>query len=109
MTAAPISARRIARRSRKRRRAVPRRSCSTIGNPGDDRFAYNVTQEDKPWPVPVMVVAGKDRAVFERAIASGAPVTLDVAGRYQQNVAGRNVVARLGAGKGPVMVVSRRR
>ena len=47
-----------------------------IGNPGDDRFAYNVTQEDKPWPVPVMVVAGKDRAVFEHAISTGAPVTL---------------------------------
>ena len=77
-----------------------------IGNPGDDRFAYNVTQEDQPWPVPVMVVAGKTRAAFERALASGTPVTLDVVGRYQRNVAGRNVVARLGAGKGPAVVVS---
>src|SRR4051812_23689954 len=77
-----------------------------IGNPGDDRFAYNVTQEDVPWPMPVIVVAGKDRAVFERAIASGAAVTLDVAGRYGQNVGGRNVVARLGPGKGPAIVVS---
>ena len=33
----------------------------TIGNPGDQRFAYNVTQEDEPWPVPVMVVAGRMR------------------------------------------------
>jgi hypothetical protein len=78
----------------------------TIGNPGDDRFAYNVTQEDKAWPVPVMVVAGRDRGLFERAMASGAPVTLDVAGHYEQNVAGRNVVARLGSGNGPVIVVS---
>jgi hypothetical protein len=78
----------------------------TIGNPGDDRFAYNVTQEDKPWPVPVVVVAAKDRGVFERAMASGTAVTLDVVGRYQQNVVGRNVVARLGAGKGPAIVVS---
>jgi hypothetical protein len=78
----------------------------TIGNPGDDRFAYNVTQEDKPWPVPVMVVAGKDKGVFERAMASGTLVTLDAVGRYQQNVAGRNVVARLGAGTGPAIVVS---
>ena len=78
----------------------------TIGNPGDDRFAYNVTQEDAPWPVPVMVVAGKDKGVFERAVASGSPVTLDVSGRYQRDVAGRNVVARLGAGKGPAIVVS---
>jgi hypothetical protein len=77
-----------------------------IGNPGDDRFAYNVTQEDTPWPVPVMVVAAKDKGPFERAIASGAPVTFDVAGRYERNVAGRNVVARLGAGKGPAIVVS---
>jgi hypothetical protein len=78
----------------------------TIGNPGNDRFAYNVTQEDKPWPVPVMVVAGTHRGVFERAMASGAPVTLDVVGHYEQNVAGRNVVARLGSGKGPAIVVS---
>jgi hypothetical protein len=77
-----------------------------IGNPGDDRFAYNVTQEDQPWPMPVMVVAGKDKAAFERAIASGEPVTLDVTGRYERSVGGRNVVARLGAGKGPAIVVS---
>jgi hypothetical protein len=77
-----------------------------IGNPGDDRFAYNVTQEDQPWPMPVMVVAGKDKAAFERAIATGAPVTFDVTGRYERNVSGRNVVARLGAGKGPAIVVS---
>jgi hypothetical protein len=77
-----------------------------IGNPGDDRFAYNVTQEDRPWPMPVMVIAGKDRGAFERAIGTGAPVTFDVAGRYERNVGGRNVVARLGAGKGPAIVVS---
>ncbi|MGY2904434.1 hypothetical protein [Bradyrhizobium sp. URHC0002] len=77
-----------------------------VGNPGEDRFAYNVTQEDAPWPIPVMVVAAKDKGLFERAIASGAPVTIDVAGRYERNVTGRNVVARLGAGKGPAIVVS---
>ncbi len=77
-----------------------------IGNPGDDRFAYNVTQEDAPWPVPVMVVAGKDRGLLERAVASGAAVTLDATGHYERNVAGRNVIGRIGAGKGPVIVVS---
>src|SRR5262249_48829821 len=77
-----------------------------IGNPADDRFAYNVTQEDGPWPVPVMVVAGKDRAAFARAVASGAPVTFDVAGHYERNVGGRNVIARLGGGKGSAIVVS---
>jgi hypothetical protein len=56
--------------------------------------------------MPVMVVAGKDRGAFERAIGTGAPVTFDVAGRYERNVGGRNVVARLGAGKGPAIVVS---
>jgi hypothetical protein len=77
-----------------------------IGNPADDRFAYNVTQEDAAWPVPVMVVAPKDKALFEHAVATGAPVTIDVSGRYEQNVAGRNVVARLGADAGPAIVVS---
>ena len=77
-----------------------------IGNPADERFAYNVTQEDNPWPVPVMVVAGKDRALFERAIASDTPVTFDVSGHYERGVSGRNVIARLGSGTGPTIVVS---
>jgi hypothetical protein len=78
----------------------------TIGNPGDQRFAYNVTQEDEPWPVPVMVVARQDIASFENALKTGENITLEVAGRYERNVAGRNVVARLGSGKGPTVVVS---
>ena len=78
----------------------------TIGNPAEDRFAYNVTQEDEPWPVPVVVIAGKDRDAFERAIVSGADITLEVAGHYESNVAGRNVVARLGDRSGPAIVVS---
>lgn len=77
-----------------------------IGNPAEDRFAYNVTQEDEPWPVPVMVVAAKDKAAFERAISAGTPVTLAVAGRYERCVAGRNVVAHLGDGQGSTIVVS---
>lgn len=78
----------------------------TIGNPADERFAYNVTQEDNPWPVPVIVVAGAQRATFEQAAASGAVVTIDVSGHYETNVAGRNVVARFGEGSGPAIVVS---
>ncbi|MBR0751445.1 hypothetical protein JQ604_04545 [Bradyrhizobium jicamae] len=78
----------------------------TIGNPADDRFAYNVTQEDQPWPVPVMVVAGKARGVFEKAVASSAPVTFDVSGRYERDVTGRNVIALVGEKAGPVIVVS---
>jgi hypothetical protein len=76
----------------------------TIGNPADDRFAYNVTQEDAPWPVPVVVVGAKARGTFERALASGAPVTLDVKGHYERDVASRNVIAEIGAG--PTIVVS---
>ncbi len=76
----------------------------TIGNPADDRFAYNVTQEDAPWPVPVIVVGAKARGTFERALASGALVTLDVKGHYERDVAGRNVIAEIGAG--PTIVVS---
>ncbi|WP_245444532.1 hypothetical protein [Bradyrhizobium sp. Y36] len=77
-----------------------------IGNPADDRFAYNVTQEDAPWPVPVVVVAAKSRAAFERALAAGMPVAFDVKGHYERDVAGRNVIAEIGAGRGPTVVVS---
>ncbi|WFU27314.1 hypothetical protein QA649_14210 [Bradyrhizobium sp. CB1717] len=77
-----------------------------IGNPADDRFAYNVTQEDAPWPVPVIVVGATSRAAFERALAAGTPVTLDVKGHYERDVAGRNVIAEIGAGRGPTIVVS---
>ncbi|TWA98467.1 hypothetical protein [Bradyrhizobium stylosanthis] len=78
----------------------------TIGNPADDRFAYNVTQEDAPWPVPVIVVGAKSRAAFERVLAAGTPVTLDVKGHYERDVAGRNVIAEIGTGRGPTVVVS---
>jgi len=78
----------------------------TIGNPADVRFAYNVTQEDAPWPVPVIVVDAKSRAVFERALASATPVTLDVRGHYERDVSGRNVIAETGAGREPTIVVS---
>lgn len=78
----------------------------TIGNPADDRFAYNVTQEDAPWPVPVIVAGAKSRAVFERALASATPVTLDVKGHYERDVSGRNVIAETGAGREPTIVVS---
>jgi hypothetical protein len=78
----------------------------TIGNPADDRFAYNVTQEDAPWPVPVIVVGAKSRAVFERALASATPVTFDVKGHYERNVSGRNVIAETGAVREPTIVVS---
>lgn len=78
----------------------------TIGNPADERFAYNVTQEDAPWPVPVIVVAGMHRSLFTDAVGSGVAVSLDVRGHYARNVAGRNVIARLGDSATPAVVVS---
>ena len=77
-----------------------------IGNPADERFAYNVTQEDAPWPVPVMVVAGREKATFERAVQTGADVTFDVSGHYERVVSGRNVIAHLNSGAGKTIVVS---
>jgi hypothetical protein len=77
-----------------------------IGNPADERFAYNVTQDDAPWPVPVMVVAGKARATFERAVQSGGAVAFDVSGHYERDVRGRNVIAHLGSPAGKTIVVS---
>ena len=77
-----------------------------IGNPADDRFAYNVTQEDAPWPVPVIVVGARSKAPFERALASGAAVSFDVKGHYERDVTGRNVIAEIGVGRGPTVVVS---
>jgi hypothetical protein len=77
-----------------------------IGNPADERFAYNVTQEDAPWPVPVMVVAGRERATLERAVQTGAAVTFNVSGHYERDVSSRNVIARLDAGASKTIVVS---
>jgi hypothetical protein len=53
-----------------------------------------------------MVVAGRARGVFEKAVTSGTPVTFDVHGRYERDVTGRNVIARIGEGAGPTIVVS---
>jgi len=78
----------------------------TIDNPGEDIFAYNVAQDNPPWPVPVVVVAANKRALLTQAQADGKPVTIAVTGRYGKNVAGRNVVARLDRGAADTIVVS---
>ena len=77
-----------------------------IGNPGDDRFAYNVTQEDQPWPMPVMVVAAKDKGTFERNRRWRAGDARRRRALRAECRRRRNVVARLGAGKGPAIVAS---
>ena len=71
-----------------------------IGNPADDRFAYNVTQEDAALAGAGDGGGAARRAAFERALASGAPVTFDVTGHYERDVAGRNVIAEIGTGRG---------
>jgi hypothetical protein len=78
----------------------------TIDHPSGELFAYNVSQTDEPWPVPVILVAPKDEAKLAAAEATGEPLTLSVRGRYERNVPGRNVIGRLDRGKARTVVVS---
>jgi hypothetical protein len=78
----------------------------TIDNPGEDIFAYNVTQDDPPWPMPVVVVAANKRALLTQAQIDGKPITINVLGKYGKDVAGRNVVGRLDRGAQETIVVS---
>jgi len=78
----------------------------TIDHPSAEIFIYNVDQEEKPWPVPVILVGAKDRAVLEAAETAGRQVTLAIKGSYQRDVPGRNVIGRLDRGKGRAIVVS---
>jgi hypothetical protein len=78
----------------------------TIDNPGEDIFAYNVAQDDPPWPVPVVVIAASKRTLLTQAQAAGKPITISVSGKYGKNVAGRNVVARLDRGAADTIVIS---
>ena len=71
----------------------------TIDHPSGEIFTYNVDQSTKPWPVPVILVAPKDRAVLTDAEKAGGKVTVDVSGVYKQAVEGQNVVARLDRNK----------
>ena len=78
----------------------------TIDHPSGELFAYNVSQADEPWPVPVILVAPKDEAKLAAAEATGEPVTLSIRGRLERNVRGRNVIGRLDRGKPRTVVVS---
>lgn len=68
---------------------------ATVEHPSNEIYTFNVDQTDPPWPVPVVVLAGKDKQAIDAAIARGAPVTLEIAGRYRHDVSGRNVIGRL--------------
>jgi hypothetical protein len=78
----------------------------SIDHPSGEIFTYNVDQSSAPWPAPVILVAPKDRPALDAAERSGARVTVEIKGRYQHDVPGRNVVARLDRGTGRWIVVS---
>lgn len=78
----------------------------TIDHPSGEIFTYNVDQSTRPWPVPVILVAPKDRAVLAEAERTGARVTVEVAGLYKQAVESRNVVARLDRNRNKWLVIS---
>ncbi|HSI51961.1 MAG TPA: hypothetical protein VLA61_27160 [Ideonella sp.] len=78
----------------------------SIASPGEQPYAYNVAQSDVPWPVPVLTIGTADAGVLRAAQAAGRKVDIAVKGRYQQQVAGRNVVARLDRHAARTIVVS---
>ncbi|GAA0742630.1 hypothetical protein LRH25_05475 [Ideonella azotifigens] len=78
----------------------------SIASPGEQPYAYNVAQADTPWPVPVLTVGTADAGLLRAAQAAGHKVNIAVDGRYEQQVAGRNVVARLDRHAARTIVVS---
>lgn len=78
----------------------------TIDHPSGEIFTYNVDQKTEPWPVPVILVAPKDRALLDLAEKSGEPVDIAVKGAWRRDVPGRNIIGRLDRGKGRWLVVS---
>jgi hypothetical protein len=78
----------------------------TIEHPSGEIFTYNVDQEQRPWPVPVILVAPKDKTALDGAEAMGRPVTLTIKGSYRRDVSGRNVIGRADRGKGRAIVIS---
>ena len=78
----------------------------TIGHPSGEIFTYNVAQSDTTWPVPVILVAPNDESLLDAAEQAGAAVAVSIKGRYENNVAGRNVIGRLDRGSDRTVVVS---
>ncbi len=90
-------------------RAFARRPAAvllTIDHPSGEIFTYNVDQKNQPWPVPVILVAPKDRSLLDLAQQSGQPVSVSVQGAWRRDVPGRNVVGRLDRGKGRWLAIS---
>lgn len=77
-----------------------------IDAPSGQEYAYNVAQEDEPWPVPVAIAGSDHTPTILQAQRKRLEVTLTLVGRYEFDVAGRNVVSRLDRGAEPTIVVS---
>src|SRR5258708_20797957 len=89
-------------------RAFARRPAAvllTVDHPSGEIYTYNVDQEGKPWPVPVILVAARDKALLDAAEQAGRPVAVDIKGRYRRDVPGRNVIGRLERGGGGRAIV----
>jgi hypothetical protein len=67
----------------------------TIDHPSGEIYIYNVDQESKPWPVPVILVAPRDKPLLDAAEQTGQAIDVEIKGRYRHDVPGRNIVARL--------------
>ncbi len=78
----------------------------TIEHPSREIFIYNVSQDDEPSPVPVLLVGAKHTTLIAEAAASGGPIAATIAGAYRRNVPARNIVGRLDRGAQQTIVVS---
>src|SRR5215813_3445938 len=67
----------------------------TIDHPSGEIYTYNVAQESKPWPVPVILVAPRDRPLLDAAEKKGEAVEAEIRGQYRRDVVGRNIIGRL--------------
>lgn len=78
----------------------------TIEHPSGELYNYNVGQDDQPWPVPVVLVGSKHRALLDAAEAAGTPLAIEIDGELRREVPGANVIGRLDRGKARTLVVS---
>jgi len=78
----------------------------TIDHPSGEIYTYNVDQESKPWPVPVILVAARDKPLLDAAEQAGQTIDLEIKGRYRHGVSGHNVIGRFDRGAGRTIVIS---
>lgn len=76
----------------------------TEGSTGEI-IALNSPEDASPWPVPVLLVAARDRAMLTEAARSGADAAFLLDGRDELRAEAKNVVGRL-AGDNRLIVIS---